>query len=109
MDLLLVDAALHLGHLAFLRQDDHHGGVTLVGQHDDGGVVFCVLIEVVAAGPLHHVHLDLGVFVHSELGFVCLVSVKGFLPLSCVTQPRWKKATQLLHVSSNYPGFIMLC
>lgn len=90
-DLLLVDAALHLGHLAFLGQDDHHGGVTLVGQPDDGGVVFSVPVEVVAAGPLHHVHLNLGGFVHGELGFVCLVPVEGFLPLSCVTQRRWEK------------------
>lgn len=85
-DVVLVDEALHHLHLSFIRQDDHHGGVALVWQQDDRSVVVTALIELVATQPLHHVHLNFGVFVHMEVCLVCLVTIEGFLPLSCVRQ-----------------------
>ncbi len=88
-DVVLVDVALHLLHLAFLRQDDHHGGVALVRQHDDRGVVVSVLVEVKATGLLHHVNLNVGGFVHMEVCLVSQVTIKGFLPLSCMRQ--WRR------------------
>lgn len=87
-DVILVDVALHLRHLALIGQDDHHGGVALIGQHDDGGVVVLVLVEVVAAGPLHHVHLNSCGIVHVEICLVCLFGIEGLLPLPCMR--RWK-------------------
>lgn len=82
-EVVLADVALHLRHLAFIRQDDHHGGVALVGQHDDGGVVVDILVEVIATRPLHHINLNLGGFVHMEVKLLCQVGIKGSLPLSC--------------------------
>ncbi len=87
-DVVLVDVALHLLHLAFLRQDDHHGGVATVGQHDDGGVVVSVPVGVIVTRPHHHVHLNFGGSVHMEVRLVCQVTVEGFLPLSCMWQWR---------------------
>lgn len=83
-DVVLVDGGLHLLHLSFIRQNDHHGGVALVWQHDDASVVIMVLVEVVATQPLHHVHLNFGIFVHIEVCLVCVGTIEGFLPLSCV-------------------------
>lgn len=98
LEVILADEALHLLHFAHIRQDDQHGGVALVGQHDDGGVVFGVVVEVVAASPLHHVNLYLGLLVHSELGLAREVAVEGFLPLSCRgTNDTVTAAHDLLH------------
>ena len=88
-DVVLVDGSLYLLHLAFIRQHDHHGGVALVRQHDDCGEVVGVLVEVVAASPPHHVHLNLGGLVHTELCLVCVITIEGFLPLSCMS--RWRR------------------
>ncbi len=90
-DVFLADVALHLLHFAFVRQDDHHGGVAIVGQHDDSGVVVSILIEVISACPLHHVNLNLGVLVHVELCLVSQVTIEGSLPLSCVQQMKRRK------------------
>lgn len=82
LEVVLVDVTLHFAHLAFIGQDDHHGGVVLVGQHNDSGVVVSILIEIVATCPLHHVHLNRGGVIYME---VCLgghVLIEGFLPLS---------------------------
>lgn len=92
-DVVLIDVVLHLLHFAFIRQDDHHGGIALVGQHDDSGVVVSVLIEVVASHSFHHVHLNFGGFVHMEVCLVCQVNIEGFLPLSCTRQWRGKMKT----------------
>ena len=83
LDVVAGDVALHLLHLALVRQHDHHGGVALVRQHDDGRVVVLVLVELEAAGPLHHVHLHLGVLVHLEVLLGRLLGVERFLPRSC--------------------------
>lgn len=80
--MLFGDEVFHVFHLAFIGQHDHHGGVPLVGQHDDGDVVFSILVEVVATCPLHHINLNLGGFIHIEVHLLCLVAIKGFLPLS---------------------------
>lgn len=105
-EVVLVDVALHLRHLVFIRQDDHHGGVAPVGQHDDSGVVVEILVEVKAACPLHHVNLNLGVFVHVEVALLCQVSVKVFLPLSCCDAAKGKSLQ--LHLSDLYVSAVRL-
>ena len=86
LDVVLVDEALHLLHLAFIGQDDHHGGVALVGQHDDRGVVVDVPVGVVIILPDHHVHLNFGGLVHIEVHLVCHDTIERCFPLSCMRQ-----------------------
>lgn len=85
-DIVLVYEALHLLHLALIRQDDHHGGVALVGQHDHRGVVVVIIIKIIAACPAHHVHLHLGGLVYVEVSLFGEVAVEGFLPLTCAAK-----------------------
>ena len=100
LDVVLVDIALHRRHLAFIRQDDHHGGVALVGQHYDGGVVVNIPVGVVVTRPHHHVHLNFGGLVHMEVHLACHVTTKGFFPLSCMRH--WGGVNDSRYVSSNY-------
>lgn len=95
LDVVFVDVALHLRHLAFIRQNDHHGGVAFVGQHDDGGVVVGVVIEVETTCPHHHIHLNLCVFVHVEVCLLGMVTIEGFHPLSCT------RSIKVMHCSCN--------
>lgn len=97
-DVVLVDVALNLLHLSLTRQDDHHGGVALVRQQDDRGVVLMVLVELVATQPLHHVHLNFGVLVHLEVRLLCQVTIEGFLPLSCVRRQREKRGSVRMRI-----------
>lgn len=78
-----VDFALQLAHLAFIGQNKHHGGVALVGHHENFGVVIKVVVELISARSFHHIDLDCGVFVHVEILLLGLVCIKWFLPLSC--------------------------
>lgn len=80
---VLVDFALQLAHLALIRQNNHHGGVALVGHHDNFGVVVKVIVEIKSAGSFHHVHLDLGVLVHVEILPLGQIGIEWLLPLSC--------------------------
>lgn len=82
-EVLLGDCGLQLSHLAFTGQDDHHGGVALVGQHDHSGVVVKIVVVVITAGSLHHVHRNLGVLVYVELILLGQVGIEWLLPLSC--------------------------
>lgn len=70
-DVLLADDALHFLHLSYFRQDNHHGGVALVGQQDDSNVVVVVPMVIKTAHLFHHVHLNLGVLIHVELALDC--------------------------------------
>lgn len=92
LDEVLVDAGLHFLHLSFIRKNDDHGGAPLVRQLDDRSVVVIVMIVVIATQPLHHVHLNFGVFVHMKVCLVCQVTIEGFLPLSCKTKDRERDA-----------------
>lgn len=82
-EVALVDFALQLTHLALVRQNNHHGGVALVGQHENSGVVVKVIVEIISAGSFHHVDLDPGVLVHIEILPLSLVGIEWLLPLSC--------------------------
>lgn len=82
-EVLLGDCGLQLSHLALIGQDNHHGGVAPVGQHDHTGVVVKILVVVITAGSLHHVHLDLGVLVYVEFSLPGQVGIEWLLPLSC--------------------------
>lgn len=82
-EVLLGDCGLQLTHLALIGQDNHHGGVALVGQHDHTGVVVKILVVVITAGSLHHVHLDLGVLVYVEFILLGQVGIERLLPFSC--------------------------
>lgn len=88
-EVVLVDFALQLAHPALIRQDNHHGGVALVGYHENFGVVVIVMVEIISAGSFHHVDLDPGVHVHVEVLLLGVVGIEWFLPLSCLhTQTR---------------------
>lgn len=80
------DESLHLLHLAFIRHNDHHRGVSFIWQHDDGGVVVSITVDVVECCFRHHVHLNFGCVVNMEVCLVRIVFVEGVLPLSCMTQ-----------------------
>lgn len=83
---VLANEALNFLHLVFIRQNNHHGGIALVGKRDDGAVVAVIMVVIKAPHLLHHVHFNLGVFIHMELCLCCMVFVEGLLPLSCVMQ-----------------------
>lgn len=83
-EVALVDFGLQFAHLAVIRQDNHHGGVALVGHHENSGVVVKVVVEIVSAGSFHHVDLDPGVLVHVEILLLGLVDIERLLPLSCL-------------------------
>lgn len=83
LDVFCADEALHLFHFAFMGKDDHHGGIALVGQQENSGVVLIIPEEVVASRLPHHVHLNSGVFVHMEILLACEIAIERLQPLSC--------------------------
>lgn len=99
--MVLVDVFLYTPHPAFIRKDNHHGGVTLVWQQDDAGVVRSVLKDVVVSRPYHHVNLNFGPAVNMEVRLMCHFTIKWFLPVSCPTQ--WRVVMTILGcVSINH-------
>lgn len=81
-EVVFADQGLNLLHLPVVWQHNHHGSVSLVRQHEHRSKVVLVLVEIIATGPLHHVHCHLGVLIHVE---VCLPGeflIKELLPFA---------------------------
>lgn len=68
LELIIGNVFLHFVHFSFTGKNDHHGSIAMVGQLDKGyvlGYIYIVLFILC----FHHVHSDLRVLIHIEVGF----------------------------------------